>query len=152
MEASSTTTRSASSGRSWLKAASPPGRSSSSRCRVWASIPASSDRRLAARPVGAARSTRAFLAWARATTARTVKLLPQPGPPVSTATRSVRARRTAVSCSGASRLPVTSSSQAKAAAQSTLRNMGNRSAWEGTERRRSSPAASDTSARWNGSR
>src|SRR5215216_2542791 len=54
MEASSTTTRSASSGRSWLKAASPPGRSSSSRCRVWASIPASSDRRLAARPDGEA--------------------------------------------------------------------------------------------------
>ena len=107
---------------------------------------------MAARPVGAASTTRAFLAWARATTARTVKLLPQPGPPVSTATRSVRASRTAVSCSAASRLPVTPSSQVKAAAQSTERNMASRSACSGAERSRSSPAASETSARWNGTR
>ena len=54
IEVSSTTTRSASRGWSRSKAASPPGRSCSSRCRVAASSPASSDRRLAARPVGAA--------------------------------------------------------------------------------------------------
>jgi hypothetical protein len=71
MEASSTT-RSASRGRSRSKAASPPGRSCSSRCRVAASSPASSDRRLAARPVGAANRILARLARARATTARTV--------------------------------------------------------------------------------
>ena len=72
MDASSTTTRSASRGWSRSKAASPPGRSCSSRCRVAASSPASSDRRLAARPVGAANRILARLARARATTARTV--------------------------------------------------------------------------------
>ena len=86
MEASSTTTRSASRGWSRSKAASPPGRSSSSRCTVAAGCPVSSASRFAARPVGAASTTLALLAAARSTIERTVKLLPQPGPPVSTAT------------------------------------------------------------------
>ena len=46
----------------------------------------SSASRLAARPVGATSTTVAFLAVASSTMERTVKLLPQPGPPVSTAT------------------------------------------------------------------
>ena len=95
IEASSTTTRSASSGRSRSYAASPPGLSSSSRCTVEASAPVSSASRLAARPVGAASTTLAFLARASSTIERTVKDLPQPGPPVSTATFSVSASRTA---------------------------------------------------------
>ena len=101
MLASSTTTRSASRGWSRSKAASPPGRSCSSRCSVLASIPASSSRRLAARPVGAARMILALLARARATMERTVKLLPQPGPPVRMATFCVSASCTASTCSGA---------------------------------------------------
>ena len=51
-----------------------------------ASWPVSSASRLAARPVGATSTTVAFLAVASSTMERTVKLLPQPGPPVSTAT------------------------------------------------------------------
>ena len=106
MLASSTTTRSASRGCSRSKAASPPGRSCSKRCSVLASIPANSSNRLAARPVGAARMILAFLARARATMERTVKLLPQPGPPVRIATLRVSASCTASTCSGASVAPV----------------------------------------------
>ena len=69
---------------------------------VAASWPVSSASRLAARPVGAASTTFARLAFASSTTERTVKLLPHPGPPVSTATREVSASRTASACSGAS--------------------------------------------------
>ena len=50
---------------------------------------------------------------------RTVKLFPQPGPPVSTATFDVNASRTACSCSGASSAPVRLRSHANARAQST---------------------------------
>ncbi len=80
-----------------------PGFSSSRRWTVEASAPVSSARRLAARPVGAASTTFAFLARASSTMERTVKDLPQPGPPVRTATFSVRASLTAASCSGRGR-------------------------------------------------
>ncbi len=101
MEDSSTTTRSASRGLSRSYLGSPPGCSSSSRWTVEASWPVSSASRLAARPVGATSTTRAFFAVASSTTERTVKLLPQPGPPVSTATLRVRASLTASVCSAA---------------------------------------------------
>ena len=86
---------------------------------VAASWPVSSASRLAARPVGAASTTFAFLARASSTTERTVKLFPHPGPPVSTATFSVRASLTASACSGARSAPVRVLSQPRALSQST---------------------------------
>ena len=86
IDVSSITTRSASSGLAASNSGSPPGCSFSSRWMVAASWPVSSARRLAARPVGAARTILAFRAFASSTTERTVKLFPQPGPPVRTAT------------------------------------------------------------------
>ena len=68
--------------------------------------PVSSASRFAARPVGATSRIFACFAAASSTTDRTVKLLPQPGPPVSTATFEVSASRTACSCSGARSVPV----------------------------------------------
>ena len=106
IEVSSTTTRSASNGFMASKDGSPPGRNCSSRWMVAASWPISSASRLAARPVGAASTILAPLARASSTTDRTVNDFPQPGPPVSTATFEVRARRTASACSGASSAPV----------------------------------------------
>ena len=100
MLASSTTIRSASSGWSRSKLGSPPGRSCSSRCTVVAGCPDSSVSRFAARPVGAASTIFARFAAANVITDLTVNDLPQPGPPVSTATRCVSASRTACSCSG----------------------------------------------------
>ncbi len=150
MDASSTTTRSASSGRSRSYAASPPGLSSSSRCTVDASAPVSSASRLAARPVGAASTTFAFLARASSTMDRTVKDLPQPGPPVSTATFRVNASLTAASCSGARSVPVRPRSQPSALSHATSWNVGIRS-WS-VRSSRSSWEARATSARWNGTR
>ena len=84
--------------------------------------------RFAARPVGAVSTILAFLVAARVTIDRTVKLFPQPGPPVSTATFSVNATRTAAACSGASSVPVRRCSHPSARSQSTPANPGNRSA------------------------
>ncbi len=150
IDASSTTTRSASSGRSRSYAASPPGRSSSSRCTVEASTPVSSASRFAARPVGAASTTLARFASARVTIDFTVNDLPQPGPPVSTATRSVSASRTDCSCSGASSAPVFRASQPSAAGQSTSPNHGIRSV--SARSSLSNWLAKEISARWNGTR
>ena len=93
-----------------------------------ASCPDSWVSRFAARPVGAARTIFAPLAAARVTIDRTVKLFPQPGPPVSTATFSVNANRTAAACSGANSIPVRRCNQPNARSQSTPANPGNRSA------------------------
>lgn len=92
-----------------------------------ASAPVSSASRLAARPVGAARTTFARLARASSTIERTVKDLPQPGPPVSTATFLVSASRTASSCSGANSVPVRPFNQASALSQATSWKPGIRS-------------------------
>ena len=150
MLASSTTIRSASSGWSRSKLGSPPGRSCSSRCTVVAGCPDSSVNRFAARPVGAANTIFARFAAANVITDLTVNDLPQPGPPVNTATRCVSASRTACSCSAASSAPVRSRSQASALSQSTAPNAGIRSA--GAAESRSRAAASAVSARWNGTR
>ena len=144
IEVSSTTTRLASSGVVASNEGSPPGRSWSRRWMVAASCPVSSASRLAARPVGAASTTLAPLARASATTERTVKLFPQPGPPVSTATREVSASRTASSCSGASGAPARPRrprSQASALSQSTLLNAASRSARAASRRRRAEARA-----------
>ena len=150
MLASSTTIRSASSGWSRSKLGSPPGRSCSSRCTVVAGCPDSSVNRFAARPVGAASTIFARFAAASVITDLTVNDLPQPGPPVSTATRCVSASRTACSCSAASSAPVRPRSQASALPQSTVPKAGIRSA--GVADSRSRAAASAVSARWNGTR
>ena len=123
---------------------SPPGRSASSRWMVAASWPVSSASRLAARPVGAASTILAPLARASSTTDRTVNDFPQPGPPVSTATREVRASRTASACSGASSEPVRPRSQPSALSQSTAANALSRSARAAS--RRSRACATDRSA------
>lgn len=115
-----------------------------------ASAPVSSASRLAARPVGAASTTLAFLARASSTIERTVKDLPQPGPPVSTATFSVSASRTACSCSGASFAPVRVASQLSALSQATSRKAGIRSSPVRSSLR--SWAERDSSARWKGIR
>ena len=128
MLASSTTIRSASIGWSRSKLGSPPGRSCSSRCTVVAGCPDSSVNRFAARPVGAASTIFARFAAASVITDLTVNDLPQPGPPVSTATRCVSASRTACSCSAASSAPVRARSQANALPQSTAPKAGIRSA------------------------
>jgi hypothetical protein len=86
---------------------SPPGRSCSMRCTVASGCPDSSVSRLAVRPVGAASTIFARFAAARVMTDLTVNDLPQPGPPVSTATLAVSASRTACSCSGARSAPRT---------------------------------------------
>lgn len=115
-----------------------------------ASAPVSSDRRLAARPVGAASTTFAFRARASSTIERTVKDLPQPGPPVRTATFSVSASLTAASCSGASSVPVRPFSQPSALSHATVLKPGMRSS--SVRRRRSSWAERESSARWKGTR
>src|SRR6266702_3520548 len=101
-------------------------------------------RRLAARPVGAASTIVAPLALASSTTERTVNDLPQPGPPVRTATLAVRASRTASACSGASSEPVRPRSQPRALSQSTAANPASRSARAAC--RRSRARARDRSA------
>ena len=111
---------------------------------VAASCPVSSASRLAARPVGATRITVARLALASSTTERTVKLLPHPGPPVSTATREVSASLTASACSGASAAPVFSPSQPSALSQSTDAKPASRSSRADSSRSRA--VATDRSA------
>ncbi len=104
MDASSTTMRSASAGTSWNSVPS-------ARSGCWASIrwtviagrPVSSERRLAALPVGAASVTLPPIARTVAAMAATVWLLPQPGPPVSTDTVLVSTRLTAARWSSCSR-------------------------------------------------
>ncbi len=81
---------------------------------------------------------------------RTVKLLPQPGPPVRTATFSVSASCTAALCPAASSTPVRRCSQASAASQSTLAKAASRSS--SAPASLFSPPASETSARWKGTR
>ena len=62
---------------------------------VFASRPVDSARRLAARPVGAASSTRSDLAMKISMMARTMVVLPVPGPPVMTSSFRVIASRIA---------------------------------------------------------
>ena len=128
MLASSTTIRSASIGLSRSTLGSPPGRSCSSRCTVVAGCPDSSVSRFAARPVGAASTIFARFAAANVITDLTVNDLPQPGPPVNTATFAVNASRTACSCSAANSTPVRPRSHPSALPQSTDTNAGSRSA------------------------
>ena len=75
-----------------------PGSTSSSRWMVFASRPGASVRRLAARPVGAQSVTRTRLAPRIARMARTIVVLPTPGPPVMTSTFDAMAWRTASRC------------------------------------------------------
>ena len=81
------------------------GSNSSSRCSVVASAPVASLMRLAARPVGAARRTSTFARASTARMARTIVVLPTPGPPVTTSTERFAASSTALRCSGASSTP-----------------------------------------------
>ena len=151
MLASSTTIRSASSGWSRSKLGSPPGRSCSSRCTVVAGCPDSSVSRFAARPVGAASTIFARFAAANVITDLTVNDLPQPGPPVSTATslgqrqphRLLLLRRPAPPrCGRAARpAPCPSRPRRRRASGPPARADS-----------RSSAAASAVSARWNGTR
>jgi hypothetical protein len=115
---------------------------------VVAGCPDSSVNRFAARPVGAANTIFARFAAANVITDLTVNDFPHPGPPVNTATFDVSASRTACSCSGASAAPVRARSQANALPQTTDEKPGSRSA-EVVDSR-SSAAASEVSARWNG--
>ena len=98
-----------------------PGLNSSRRCSVWASRPAASPRRLAALPVGAASATR----WPRASridiTARSMVVLPVPGPPVRTKTFSDTASWTACLCSPVSSTPIRRLAQSTAAGASNPR-------------------------------
>ena len=68
---------------------------------VEASRPLDSLIRRAARPVGATSSTEAFCSRAAAQISRIVAVLPVPGPPVTTESRSANAARIAADCSGA---------------------------------------------------
>jgi hypothetical protein len=117
---------------------------------VVAGCPDSSVSRFAARPVGAASTIFARFAAANVITDLTVNDFPQPGPPVSTATRCVSANRTACSCSAANSAPVRARSHASALSQSTVVKAGIRSAV--VVDRRSRAAASEVSARWNATR
>ena len=74
---------------------------SSSRWMVSASTPQVSPRRLAARPVGAARAVSSPRASKRASTPRREVVLPVPGPPVSSTTWDRAASSTACRCWGA---------------------------------------------------
>jgi hypothetical protein len=80
----------------------------------------------------------------------TVNDFPQPGPPVNTATFDVNASRTACSCSAANSAPVRARSHASALSHSTVPNPAIRSV--GVLDRRSRAAATEVSARWNGTR
>src|SRR3712207_2221668 len=105
MEASSTTTTSASSGHSSLRANPPEVPCApSSRCTVTAGWSVSSSSRLAARPVGAASATSLPLDRSRLTIAATVRLLPVPGPPVSSDTPAPSTWATAAFCASSSPL------------------------------------------------
>ena len=103
MEASSTTSTSASTGRLMLrpKLAS-TGRHSSRRCSVAAGRPVVSDSRLAARPVGAASATCRPACDRICTIPRTMVVLPTPGPPVITTTWLRSTWRIASACCRAS--------------------------------------------------
>jgi hypothetical protein len=114
---------------------------------VAAGCPDSSVSRFAARPVGAANTIFARFAAAKVITDLTVDDLPQPGPPVNTATRWASASRTACSCSAASSAPVRARSHASALSQSTVPNAAIRAV--GVLDRRSRAAATEVSARWN---
>ena len=96
MEASSTTSRSQSSGLSSPRLKPPPlGSTSSSRWMVLASRPVASVMRLAARPVGAHSRSLTSLAARMRRIALTMVVLPTPGPPVMTSTLDASASRTA---------------------------------------------------------
>ena len=106
MDTSSTMTASTSRGSywSWVKANCPVLGSkpvSSSRWMVEASVEHSSPRRLAARPVGAARAVSSPMASNRASTPRRQVVLPVPGPPVRSITCREAAISTAWRCWGA---------------------------------------------------
>ncbi len=106
IEVSSTTRACASSGCSSLKRnCIVPGSKASRRWIVLASCPAISASRCAARPVGAASRMDLPIAFHNATTVRVVKVLPHPGPPVSTSSREEAASSTAWRCSSESVMP-----------------------------------------------
>ena len=151
MLASSTTIRSASSGWSRSKLGSPPGRSCSSRCTVVAGCPDSSVNRFAARPVGAASTIFARFAAASVITDLTVNDLPQPGPPVSTATRCGQRQPHRLLLLGGQLRPGPGRAATPTPCPSPPRaKAGIRSA--GVVDSRSRAAASAVSARWNGTR
>ena len=107
IEVSSMTRRSQGRGFSALREKPPClGSISSSRWIVLASSPVCSLMRLAARPVGAASSTRTPFARRIRRIVSRVEVLPTPGPPVTTASLAPSTRRTASSCEGESVLPV----------------------------------------------
>ena len=84
MDASSTITKSALSGFDSLTVKEPSeGSNFNKRWMVCPKAPVVSDKRWAARPVGAARSTRTFFALRILTTARRIVVFPVPGPPVN---------------------------------------------------------------------
>ena len=115
IDASSTTSRSQSMGRSASRRKPPEaGSTSSSRWMVRASNPDASVMRRAALPVGAQRTRPAPLAARMRRMALTMVVLPTPGPPVTTSTLEARARRTAALWLGARESPVRSSIQGRA--------------------------------------
>ena len=115
IEVSSTTSRPQSRGLLPLRLNPPPlGSTSSSRWIVFASNPAASVIRLAARPVGAQSSRVTPLAARMRRMALTMVVLPTPGPPVMTNALEVRARRTASAWLAASDRPVFPSTQGSA--------------------------------------
>ena len=73
---------------------------------VCASLPVISERRWAARPVGAASRMVLPMARHKATIVRVVKVLPQPGPPVRISRREEAASSTARRCSADRVMPV----------------------------------------------
>ena len=115
IEASSTTSRSQSSGLSSPRLKSPPlGSTSSSRWIVLASKPVASVMRLAARPVGAhSRSLTPFAARMRRIPL-TMVVLPTPGPPVMTNALDINASRIAATWLSARVSPIRSSTQGSA--------------------------------------
>src|SRR6202040_2487735 len=115
IEASSTTSRSQSSGLSSPRLKPPPlGSTSSSRWVVLASKPVASVMRFAARPVGAhSRMLVPFAARMRKM-ALTMVVFPTPGPPVMTRTLDISASRIAATWLSASARPICFSTHGKA--------------------------------------
>ena len=115
MEHSSTTSRRQSSGCASPRLKPPVlGSVSSSRWMVLASRPVLSDRRLAARPVGAHSASSTRLAPITLRTELTRVVLPTPGPPVITSTLDASARRSASFWLSARPSPVRPSTQGMA--------------------------------------
>src|SRR5262245_187362 len=107
MEASSTTSRSQSSGLSSPRLKPPPlGSTSSSRWMVLASNPVASVMRLAARPVGAQSKSLTPLAARMRRIALTMVVLPTPGPPVMTRALDISASRIAATWLSARIIPM----------------------------------------------